>query len=230
MLAALLAVPLAVGLLVGPPSPPGAPTVRAVEPLTPLRVVRSFDATVTRYGPGHRGVDLAGAPGDLVVAALAGRIAFAGPVAGVPVVSEVLPGGRRLTYEPVRTAVRAGQQVARGALIGRLDAGHPGCRAAACLHWGLIRTDGSYADPLALLSGGAVRLLPLDPPGRHWLTAVSVPSWSAGRAASSRPATATSPTRRRTVVTTASAATVSAAAAAAAAAAGWRRRRPQGGP
>jgi hypothetical protein len=40
-----------------------------------------------------------------------------------------------------------------------VDAGHPGCPAAACLHWGLRRGE-VYLDPMLLL-GFRVRLLPL---------------------------------------------------------------------
>jgi murein DD-endopeptidase MepM/ murein hydrolase activator NlpD len=58
--------------------------------------------------------------------------------------------------------VRAGTPVRAGDPLGVLAAGHPGCPAAACLHWGLLR--GSlYLDPLALLGLGAVRLWPLQP-------------------------------------------------------------------
>jgi murein DD-endopeptidase MepM/ murein hydrolase activator NlpD len=56
--------------------------------------------------------------------------------------------------------VRAGDRVSPGTVLGRLDPGHLGCPAAACLHWGLIVVD-RYADPLALLSYGRVRLYPV---------------------------------------------------------------------
>ena len=55
----------------------------------------------------------------------------------------------------------AGAVVAAGAAIGTLEAGHPGCPASACLHWGLRRGE-VYLDPLALLGFGRMRLLPLD--------------------------------------------------------------------
>src|SRR5690606_15665957 len=48
-------------------------------PLTPRpRVVRPFDPPTSPYGPGHRGVDLAAAPGQPVLAAAEGRIVHAG--------------------------------------------------------------------------------------------------------------------------------------------------------
>jgi murein DD-endopeptidase MepM/ murein hydrolase activator NlpD len=59
----------------------------------------------------------------------------------------------------VQPSVAAGQVVARGSPIGLLAAGHPGCPAPACLHWGLRRGE-TYLDPLVLLRPPRVRLLP----------------------------------------------------------------------
>jgi murein DD-endopeptidase MepM/ murein hydrolase activator NlpD len=140
----------------GAPFPAAAPWVA---PLAPLRVTRPFDAPASPYGPGHRGVDLAAAPGAVVVAAGAGVVAFAGMVAGRPVVSVAHPGGLRTTYEPVAPSLRAGLPVARGSPIGTLVAGHAGCPVTACLHWGARRGSG-YLDPLLLLRPPRVRLLP----------------------------------------------------------------------
>jgi murein DD-endopeptidase MepM/ murein hydrolase activator NlpD len=122
-------------------------------------VTRAFEAPLGPFGPGHRGVDLAAAPGAPVLAAGAGVVAFAGMVAGRPVVSVDHPGGLRTTYEPVDPTVAAGQAVARGSPIGTLLVGHAGCPAAACLHWG-VRRGAVYLDPLALLRAVRVRLLP----------------------------------------------------------------------
>jgi len=127
-------------------------------------VTRPFSLPAGPFGPGHRGVDLAAAPGVAVLAAGDGVVAFAGTVAGRPVVSVDHPGGLRTTYEPVDPSVAAGQPVARGSPIGTLLAGHAGCPAAACLHWGL-RRGRTYLDPLGLLRSVRVRLLPwVDPP------------------------------------------------------------------
>jgi murein DD-endopeptidase MepM/ murein hydrolase activator NlpD len=136
--------------------------VLAVWPLSPATVVRSFDPPPRPWLAGHRGVDLAAAPGAPVTAARAGTVVFAGVLAGRGVVSVAHDGGLRTTYEPVTPAVRAGDAVAAGAPIGTLTAGHSGCPAAACLHWGLRRGD-AYLDPLVLVGRGRVRLLPLRP-------------------------------------------------------------------
>lgn len=119
-------------------------------------VVRGFDPPAQRWQPGHRGVDLLAPPGAPVRAAAAGRVGFAGEVAGKPVVT-VWHGSLRTTYEPVRAAVRPGDLVAAGQVIGELQAGHA-CGARQCLHWGLRRGD-HYLDPLLLVTRPRVRLL-----------------------------------------------------------------------
>jgi len=127
----------------------------------PPRVVVAFDPPAQPWLPGHRGVDLAATPAQLVYAAGPGTVAFAGRVAGVGVVSIDHPDGLRTTYEPVDATVHAGDRVAAGTPIGRIGARIDGCPPdiAACLHWGLRHGD-VYLDPLALLGLGRVRLLP----------------------------------------------------------------------
>jgi murein DD-endopeptidase MepM/ murein hydrolase activator NlpD len=134
----------------------------------PLRprpaILRTFDAPSPNWNRGHRGVDLAGSPGQVVHAAAAGTVVFAGMLADRPVVSIAHPGGLRTSYEPVQPGVRAGQLVAAGSALGELVAGHPGCGAQACLHWGAMWGSASraeYVDPLGLLLTTPVRLKPL---------------------------------------------------------------------
>ena len=136
---------------------PAGPFRPPVEP--PMRVTRRFDGPARPWLPGHRGVDLASAPGATIWATGPGEVVFAGPVAGRSVVSIDHPGGLRTTYEPLIPVVHRGDHVAAGDPIGTLEPGHPDCPAAACLHWGLRRGD-EYLDPL-LLRGFRVRLLPL---------------------------------------------------------------------
>jgi murein DD-endopeptidase MepM/ murein hydrolase activator NlpD len=134
-------------------------------PLGPApAVVRAFDAPSPNWNRGHRGVDLAGTPGQPVYAAGAGTVVYAGALAGRQVVSLAHPGGLHTSYEPVRAGVRVGQSVAAGTAIGELLAGHTGCPTVACLHWGAMwgpaaRAD--YVDPLGLLASTPIRLKPL---------------------------------------------------------------------
>ncbi len=149
-----------------------APGARAEDarldwPLRPRpAVLRVFDAPSPNWNRGHRGVDLAGVPGQPVYAAAEGTVVFAGELAGRPLVSIAHPGGLRTSYEPVRPSVRAGQLVDAGTVIGRVEAGHDGCAAAACLHWGAMwgaASRADYVDPLGLLASTPIRLKPLHP-------------------------------------------------------------------
>jgi murein DD-endopeptidase MepM/ murein hydrolase activator NlpD len=146
--------------------PAAADGVRLDWPLRPApAVVRGFDAPSPNWTPGHRGVDLAGRPGQPVYAAGSATVVFAGLLAGRPVVSLAHPGGLHTSYEPVVAAVRAGQQVSGRTVLGELIAGHGGCRVAACLHWGAMwgpSSGAQYVDPLGLLESTPVRLKPLD--------------------------------------------------------------------
>lgn len=133
-----------------------------VWPLRPRpTVVAGFDPPATRWGSGHRGVDLAGVPGQVVHAALPGTVTFAAPLAGRGVV--VVDHGRtRTTYEPVAALVAVGDRVRAGQPIGRLELVGSHCHPAACLHWGWIRNrDDAYLDPLLLVGAGPIRLYPL---------------------------------------------------------------------
>nr|WP_240449410.1 M23 family metallopeptidase [Streptomyces harenosi] len=131
-------------------------------------VLRGWDPPPSPYAPGHRGVDLAAAPGVPVRAVAPGRVSFAGRVAGRGVVSVELAGTGdpplRTTYEPVRASVRAGTAVAAGEVVGTVEPAGSHC-AAPCLHWGL-RDGGTYLNPLSLLppwllGTGPARLLPV---------------------------------------------------------------------
>ena len=153
---------LAVVLLLVPPGGVAAATDPVgVWPLAPApAVVSGFDPPEDPWGAGHRGVDLAGSPGQVVGAAMAGRVTFAGPLAGRGVVV-VDHGGTRTTYEPVVATVEVGTEVAAGGAIGRLSVPFSHCFPRACLHWGWRRGE-VYLDPLALVGdSGPVRLLPL---------------------------------------------------------------------
>ncbi len=114
----------------------------------PHAIVRPFVAPATPYAAGHRGIDVR-APGGTVFAPAAGVVHFAGVVVDRPVLSIRHPGGLISSYEPVETALTAGEAVRRGDVIGTVVAGH--C-ASDCLHFG-VRLDGEYVNPLKYLGG-----------------------------------------------------------------------------
>ena len=140
--------------------PPAAAAVAYAAPVLPAVVVRAFQAPPAPYAAGHRGVDLATAPSQVVRAAGLGRVRFAGAVAGRGVVVIEHPDGVLTEYEPVTVVVSAGEPVSRGQPIGRVQGRHGACGTGRCVHWG-ARRHGVYVDPMTLLLGlGPVRLLP----------------------------------------------------------------------
>lgn len=157
--------PPAPGAAAHPPAPPGAgvpaPGARYSWPLLPPPVVvNPFRGPTGPFGPGHRGADLAGVPGQPVLAARDGVVFFAGPVAGRQTVSVQHDDGLRTTYEPLIPVVTAGEPVTAGQVLGLLEPGHASC-PDACLHWGARRDRLVYVDPLVLLRPPRVRLLPV---------------------------------------------------------------------
>lgn len=149
------------------PEPAPAPVDGAVWPLDPQpQVVARFDPPASRWGPGHRGVDLLGGVGQPVRAAEDGTVTFTGRLAGRGVVV-VTHGSTRTTYEPVSAEVSVGDPVRAGELLGRLELLGSHCLPRACLHWGLIEGE-RYLDPLTLVGAGTVRLLP-------WLAGAPTP-------------------------------------------------------
>lgn len=129
-------------------------------PLTPSpTVLRAFDPPAEPWAAGHRGVDLAAAPGQAVHAAGAGRVSYAARLAGRGVVV-ISHGALRTTYLPVRASVRPGRSVRAGERIGAVERRPGHCGPVACLHWGALRGR-SYIDPLSLVAARRIRLLPV---------------------------------------------------------------------
>lgn len=111
----------------------------------PRTVMRTYDAPVTEYSAGHRGIDIAAPVGQDVLAPADGVVHFAGAVVDRGVLS-LKHGNILSSFEPVEALVTAGQFVNQGDIIGRVTAGH-GCE---CLHVG-ARFNGAYLSPLSYL-------------------------------------------------------------------------------
>ncbi len=106
------------------------------------------------YGPGNRGLEYGTEPGDVVRAAAAGTVSFAGAVAGTLHVTVDHGGGLLSSYSYLRRiSVRSGAPVSRGTVIGI---------AGERLHFG-VRLRGVYTDPDTFIGVRRVRvrLVPL---------------------------------------------------------------------
>jgi murein DD-endopeptidase MepM/ murein hydrolase activator NlpD len=159
---------LITGFLIGPLSARAASTESPAwldSPVEPFRAIRLFDRPDTPWGPGHRGIDLEAAVGQVVLAPGDGVVSFVGLVVDRGVVSIRHPDGLVSSLEPVAATVEVGAVVEAGDPLGSVtdEPGH--CGPEACLHWG-VREDGRYVNPLDVLEGfGPVRLLSLDEKG-----------------------------------------------------------------
>ncbi len=119
-------------------------------PVAAATIVEPYRAPAHRYGPGHRGIDLAAPTGSDIVAPAAGVVAFAGRVADRPLVTIDHGGGLVSTLEPVAAAVAIGTLVASGDVVGTGALG--GHSAPDTVHFG-VREDGEYINPMILLGG-----------------------------------------------------------------------------
>lgn len=154
-------------LVAAPPTAASAGRPHHVAPV-PGQVLRPFAPPATTYGAGHRGVDLAAAPGSPVRASAAGVVRFAGPVAGSGWVTVDHGAGLLTSYGPLRAiVVAAGAGVARSDVLGETRGeAHPG--SSSSLHWS-ARRDGVYIDPLRLLAADPAGLTAsLDGEGEWW--------------------------------------------------------------
>jgi murein DD-endopeptidase MepM/ murein hydrolase activator NlpD len=183
LLASLLAVGISVPVAVPaaapeaslrpPPATPDPPPVPPLWMPVAGAVVRAFDTRAGPYGPGHRGIDIVASVGELVRSPTAGRVVFAGPVAGTNWVSLLVAPGVLVTLGPLLDPVATADRVRRRTPVGRVAAGHssppvgrngPG-REGATLHLS-VRVDEVYVDPLAYLADRPrPRLAPLSAPG-----------------------------------------------------------------
>ncbi|MGI8577258.1 MAG: murein hydrolase activator EnvC family protein [Nocardioidaceae bacterium] len=147
-----------------------------VWPLEPRpQVVAAFQPPDKPWGSGHRGIDLLGTPGQHVLAIGAGKVTYAGVLAGRGVVV-VDHGDLRSTYEPVDATLPVGRRVAAGDVIGALRSVRSHCAPRICLHLG-VKRGATYLDPLSLLGPRDVRLKPV---GEGAVSGVGSPSALAG--------------------------------------------------
>src|SRR5687768_14754599 len=150
-------------------------------------VARPFDEPKSQYDPGHRGADLAAAPGTVVRAANDGVVSFAGSVAGALHAVVAHGGDLRTSYSFLaRVDVRTGQTVKRGDVLG-VTGGIGPDHHGGVVHLGL-RVDERYVDPMQLFEPTdlteLVRLVPTDlPPARPWSRAHERSSLADGLAA-----------------------------------------------
>ena len=116
-------------------------------------LIGHFRPPPTPYAPGDRGVDYATVAGTAVLASAAGRVLFAGPVAGTLAITVLHADGLRTSYSFLATVgVAAGEDVAQGQVI---------ATTGTFFHFGVRDPTGTYLDPERLFAGRiGVHLVP----------------------------------------------------------------------
>ncbi len=125
---------------------------RWMPPVAPVEVERRFREVAPYAAGGHRGIDLAAAPGSAVRAPCRGVVTFRGRVAGGAPTLTVDCGHLRATLQRVEPSVGVRAQVRAGAVIG--------AATGDAVDLSARRGDGSYLDPLALLRAAPPRTVP----------------------------------------------------------------------
>lgn len=126
-------------------------------------VIKPFDPPPKPWLPGHRGIDLGGVAGEAVLVVDDGVVSYSGTIAGVGIISVTHASGLRSTYQPVTDQAARGRRVSRGQRIATLDSVGSHCVLHDCLHLGAVRGRRDYVDPLPLLLGAELTLLPIRP-------------------------------------------------------------------
>jgi hypothetical protein len=165
-LACVLGVSTAAGGLSGAAQNPGRPAW--VEPVPGLvgRVLEDYDAPLMRWGAGHRGIDFAVAPEELISSPAAGSVHFVGRVVNRPILTIVDSAGQLASFEPVCSNLGLGEVVSAGSVIGWHCEAHLSYDShceVECVHFS-ARRDGNYLSPLHLIFGLAPSRLWPPPP------------------------------------------------------------------
>lgn len=117
----------------------------------PMRLINPFYQPNSDYSAGHRGVDYAVQSGQPVFAPTAGEIWFAGEVVNRGVLTIRTQTGDLVSFEPVCSDLKKGDQVRPGQSIAQVCPGQPSyvghCGALMCLHYSL-RNQSGYLSPL----------------------------------------------------------------------------------
>lgn len=156
---ALLALCVAALAAAAAPAAAAQPAPPTYLPPVDAPVLDGFRPPTSPFGAGNRGLEYGTRGGTPVRAVAAGRVTFAGPVAGSLHVTVLHEDGVRTTYSFLAAVeVVIGQAVGQGQVVGV---------TAGALHLGARRGD-AYFDPSSLFRPGPpqVHLVPFeDPPG-----------------------------------------------------------------
>ena len=150
--------------LANPASVASEPLIMPLSGTSHLDVINDYEAPLTEYGAGHRGIDIAAPLGIEVIAPVSGEISFAGQVGYRESITIRFGASFSASLEPVCSELAEGSLVLAGEVIGTVcepDVSYQWHCEFTCLHFG-TRTEFGYFSPLALLGVlSPSRLVPL---------------------------------------------------------------------
>jgi hypothetical protein len=153
---ATVAVLLLSPAVAAPQEPP--PAAVGYERPVDAAVAVAFEPPAGPYGPGNRGLEFATADGEVVRAAAAGTVTFAGAVAGERYVTVLHADRLRTTYGRLRAVdVAVGDPVGQGTPVGT---------ATSRFIW-TARLGSAYVDPAVLLAASGHPVVRLVADGRR---------------------------------------------------------------
>ncbi|NDC19229.1 MAG: M23 family metallopeptidase, partial [Microbacteriaceae bacterium] len=103
---------------VNPASVASEPLVMPISGASHLDVINQYEAPLSEYGTGHRGVDLAAPIGTEVIAPVSGEISFSGQVGYRESITILFGNSFRTSLEPVCSEFIEGTPVLAGDVIG----------------------------------------------------------------------------------------------------------------
>lgn len=125
-----------------------------VEPIPYFQTeqVNPYQAPVTQYGSGHRGIDFVIPLGDQVSSPQAGEVHFAGKVVDRYIVTIKTETGYLASFEPVCSDLALGTRVLAGEVIGTHCQAMPEYQShcESCVHFS-ARSNFGYISPLYLM-------------------------------------------------------------------------------
>ena len=121
---------------------------RPTRPLKPWTIIHPFSQPLTKYGTGHRGIDVTARAGQILRSPFSGRISWSGWVGSRNTLAVGSRTGLVFEAEPICSKLLAGVSVARGMPIGRVCSSssyRSHCGVQLCVHLGLRDASGYFS-------------------------------------------------------------------------------------
>jgi hypothetical protein len=113
----------------------------------------NFYLPATKWGSGHRGIDMQLVRSEVLTSPFDGTVHFKGKVVNRDVLTLRSPSGLLASFEPLCSELTVGEEVKEGQAIGKLCEGYADYESHCenCIHFS-VRSDYGYLNPLLFVS------------------------------------------------------------------------------